>query len=117
VGITAPERVRLGDSAWSIWRDVAVRGAGFPARLVLALRDPALAAAADAASDAGDARYQDAYATGVERLSAAVRATAADPRFREAIAWQNPALIPTCLDKVLGGEPRNKRGRDHQSCR
>lgn len=112
--MTAPERVRLGGSAWSIWPDVAVRGAGFPARLVLALCDPELAAAADAASDAGDARYQDAYAAGVERLSAAVRATAADPRFREAIAWQNPALIPTCLDKVLGGEPRNKRGRDHQ---
>ena len=114
MAVSAPERVRLGSSAWSIWPDVAVRGAGFPARLVLALRDPELAAAADAATGAGDARYQDAYAAGVRRLSAAVRATAADPRFREAIAWQNPALIPTCLDKALGGEPRNKRGRDHQ---
>ncbi len=112
--MTPPERIRLGDSAWSIWPDVAVRGAGFPARLVLALRDPALAAAADAAPDGAQAEYQDAYAAAVQRLSAAVRAAAADPRFREAIAWQNPALVPTCLDKIWGGEPRNARGRNHE---
>jgi hypothetical protein len=112
--VTAPDRVRLGGSAWSIWPDVAVRGAGFPARLVLSLRDPELAEAADAAADAAEDRYREVYAAAVQRLSEAVRATAADPRFREAIAWQNPALIPTCLDKVVGGEPRNSRGRDHQ---
>jgi hypothetical protein len=112
--VTAPDRIRLGGSSWSIWPDVAVRGAGFPARLVLALCDPELAAAADAATGPTEAGYRSAYADAVQRLSDAVGAIAGNPRFREAIAWQNPALVPTCLDKVLGGEPRNKRGRDHQ---
>lgn len=82
--------------------------------MVLTLVDAELAAAADAATDAGEAGYRQAYEEAVQRLSGAVRAVAGQPRFREAIAWQNPALIPTCLDKLLGGEPRNKRGRDHQ---
>ncbi|HEX8093995.1 lantibiotic dehydratase, partial [Jatrophihabitans sp.] len=112
--MTPPDRIQLGDSSWSIWPDVAVRGAGFPARLVLSLVDAELAAAADACDDATEDRYQQAHAAAVQRLSEAVRATAGDPRFREAIAWQNPALIPTCLDKVLGGEPRNARGRNHE---
>ena len=112
--MTPPEPVRLGDSAWSIWPDIAVRGAGFPARLVLTLCDPALAAAADAAPDATQPHYQDAYTAAVRRLSKAVRAVAADPRFREAVAWQNPALVPTCLDKIRAGEPRNARGRNHE---
>jgi hypothetical protein len=112
--VTTPDRIRLGDSAWSIWPDLAVRGAGFPARLVLTLRDPALAAAADAAPDAAQPSYQAAYAAAVRRLSDAVRTVAADPRFREAVAWQNPALVPTCLDKLRAGEPRNARGRNHE---
>ncbi|MEO7261465.1 MAG: lantibiotic dehydratase [Jatrophihabitantaceae bacterium] len=112
--MTRPDRIPLGDSAWSIWPDIAVRGAGFPARLMLALRDPALAAAADAAPDEKQSDYQDAYAAAVQRLSEAVRALAGDRRFREAIAWQNPALVPTCLDKIRGGEPRNARGRNHE---
>ncbi|MEO6504006.1 MAG: lantibiotic dehydratase [Jatrophihabitantaceae bacterium] len=112
--MTPPDRIRLGGSAWSIWPDIAVRGAGFPARLALTLRDPALAAAADAAPNAAGHEYQDAYAAAVRRLSEAVRTVAAEPRFREAIAWQNPALVPTCLDKIRGGEPRNARGRNHE---
>ena len=47
-------------------------------------------------------------------MTGALRAVAADPRFREAVAWQNPALLPSCLDRVAAGEPRNHRGRDHQ---
>ncbi|HST47705.1 lantibiotic dehydratase [Jatrophihabitans sp.] len=112
--MTAPDRIRLGTSAWSIWPDLAVRGAGFPARLVLALHDPELSAATDAATDPAEEGYQQAYAGAVQRLSAALRTVAVDPRFREAVAWQNPALLPTCLDKVAAGEPRNHRGRDHQ---
>ncbi|HEY0166877.1 MAG TPA: lantibiotic dehydratase [Jatrophihabitans sp.] len=112
--MTPSDRIPLGDSAWSIWPDIAVRGAGFPARLALTLRDPSLAAAADAASDDKQAAYQDAYAAAVRRLSQAVRALANDQRFREAIAWQNPALVPACLDKIARGEPRNARGRNHE---
>ncbi len=91
-----------------------MRGAGFPARLILALHDADLAAAADAATGPDEQAYQQAFADAVRRLSAELRAVAADPRFREAVAWQNPALLPTCLDKVAAGEPRNHRGRDHQ---
>ncbi|MBV9821370.1 MAG: lantibiotic dehydratase, partial [Actinobacteria bacterium] len=106
-----PDRIRLGRSAWSIWPELAVRGAGFPARLVLDLRDEQLAAAADQAEQAD---YRQVFAEAVERMTGALRAVAAEPRFREAVAWQNPALLPTCLDRVAAGEPRNHRGRDHQ---
>ncbi|MCB9419970.1 MAG: lantibiotic dehydratase [Ardenticatenaceae bacterium] len=42
----------LSDSPWALWRDVCVRGAGFPAQDVLKLAVPACAAAADALTDA-----------------------------------------------------------------
>jgi hypothetical protein len=108
---------RLGDTAWVLWRDAAVRGAGFPAGQVHAMCDDELAAAADAldddAPDTGE-RYARSYAAATERLSAAVRRTAADDRFREAVTWQNPQLLPNCLDRVLAGTRRNRRGRYHE---
>jgi hypothetical protein len=118
--------VPLGRTGWSMWRECALRSAGFPAVGLLAVCDADLARAVDeagveadagagagAAETGGDGRaaYQEATA----RLSAAVARIAADPVFREAVAWQNPALIGTCLDKLVRGEPRNVRGRQHES--
>ncbi len=42
----------LGDSPWALWRDVCIRGAGFPAQDVLKLAVPTCATAADALADA-----------------------------------------------------------------
>ena len=107
----------LGDSGWTLWRDAALRGTGFPARRFLEICDDELAAAADACDDAlptGREHYLKVYGEAVGRLTAAVRRIAAEDRFREAVAWQNPALLHDCLDKTVAGEPRTVRGRNHE---
>jgi len=98
--------VRLGETGWSLWREAGLRSAGFPAQMLLAITD---AEPDQAAAD------ESAYERHIERLGAAVARAAADPYFREAVAWQNPALIGTCLDKLVRGEARNVRGRLHES--
>ncbi|WP_327279582.1 lantibiotic dehydratase [Streptomyces sp. NBC_01205] len=109
--------VPLEGSDWRLWRDVAVRSAGFPAHLVGELADPALVNAADAVlrGTATRAHYDDVYRAATDRLSAAIRRTAGDPLFREAVTWQNRNLIPDVLDKAAAGEPRNARGRGHET--
>jgi len=115
-----PHLTTLGHPDWAAWRDVVLRSTGFPASVVDELTDPELAAAADAvingtgSADAGRATYHETYRAGTDRLSAAIRRVATTPRFREAIAWQNPKLIKLCLDRVAAGEPRNVRGRNHE---
>ncbi|MFH8753576.1 lantibiotic dehydratase [Streptomyces rimosus] len=114
---TGPARlVPLGASGWHLWRDVLLRGAGFPARLVTELADPALPRTADAllGGTASADAYRAAFDKAVAHLSGVIRRTAADSRFREAVAWQNQALVATCLDKAARGEPRNRRGRGHE---
>ncbi|HEX6501138.1 MAG TPA: lantibiotic dehydratase [Micromonosporaceae bacterium] len=109
--------VPLGRTRWSLWPDAALRGAGFPAERFLDICDDELATAADQWDDTQPVtreQYAKAYAAATDRLSAAVRRTAAEPTFREAVTWQNPGLIPDCLDKVVAGERRNSRGRNHE---
>ncbi|MDQ1740967.1 MAG: hypothetical protein QOE53_2619, partial [Pseudonocardiales bacterium] len=108
--------IPFGHGGWATWRDVVVRGAGFPADTVQALADPRLAAAADAAvRDSGRQQaYLEEYRSAVGRLSGAIQQLARSPRFREAVTWQNPKLIKLCLDRLAAGEPRNVRGRGHE---
>jgi hypothetical protein len=111
------ELVPLGTTRWALWRDAALRGAGFPAERILEICDGDLAEAADRLADGTPAareRYADVYAAATARLSAAIRRTAGDTAFREAVTWQNPDLVRTCLDKAAAGEPRNVRGRNHE---
>lgn len=103
--------VPLGGTGWSLWRECALRSAGFPAAGLVAVCDAEFARAVDEAADTAGAVYTEAAG----RLTAAVARIAADPAFREAVAWQNPALIGSCLDKLVRGEPRNVRGRLHES--
>jgi hypothetical protein len=110
-------RVPLGETGWSLWREGGLRSAGFPAEGLRSVCDGELARAVD---DAGGWRPDDpglrtAYEKAVARLTEAVARVADDPRFREAVAWQNPALVGSCLDKLVHGEPRNVRGRLHES--
>lgn len=115
-------RVPLGDTGWALWRDAAVRGTGFPARLVDDFCDPELAAAADATYSAGapedrgpaQADYEKAFAAAAERLTAASARLAADPAFREAVAWQNPDVVRNCLDRVAAGGARTRKNRKQE---
>ncbi|MFJ7245630.1 lantibiotic dehydratase [Kitasatospora sp. NPDC098652] len=108
--------VPLGRTGWRLWRDAVLRSAGFSAGRIRALADPELAAAADRAlaGTIGPDEYRQTYREATARLSAAVRATAGEPRFREAVTWQNRRLVADCLDKAAAGEPRNARGRSHE---
>ena len=156
---------------WALWRTAALRGAGFPAELVLGLSAPECSAAADAvlaaqqqfeaardqaleiagaeidrlaeaeawddrkplikavrklrkgkapetsegdphheavtamaaAADEVQARRADfdsAFETAVAQQADAVCEVAADPKFREAVMWQNHFAFKTSIDKV-----------------
>jgi hypothetical protein len=117
-GAGAGHLVPLGRTGWSLWREGALRSAGFPAAGLLAVCDAGLARVVDEAGSGADEVGGGGRAADLEapaRLAAAVARIAADPAFREAVAWQNPALIESCLDKLVRGEPRNVRGRLHES--
>jgi hypothetical protein len=64
---------------WMLWRDFAVRSAGF--------RVAGL----------------DVFGPGDE--PGRLRGAARDPRFREAVTWQNPAAVANAVDKVAAGAP------------
>jgi hypothetical protein len=111
---TAPHRTPLGTSGWELWRDAALASAGFPASRMTAICDAGLAAAADelrAGSATARSRYEAAYAGARERLGAAIRETASEPRFREAVAWQKPVLLVDCLDQAAAGKLAGHRRR------
>jgi lantibiotic biosynthesis dehydratase-like protein len=114
----APHRVRLPGTAWSMWRDVAVRGAGFPADMMLAICDEPLARGADLAGEdpAGRLAYDKAYADAVGRLSRVIAGVYADPRFQEAVAWQNPGLAQFLHDHDPGPDAprRNQQQRNRE---
>ncbi|HEX6096117.1 MAG TPA: lantibiotic dehydratase, partial [Thermoanaerobaculia bacterium] len=69
------ERPELG-GGWTLWRHALVRGAGFP----FALLDEVFRA---------------------EDWESALRRVAADPRFREAVTWQNRSAVVNALDPLL----------------
>ncbi|MEU4159998.1 lantibiotic dehydratase [Actinoplanes sp. NPDC026670] len=109
--------IALGDTRWRLWRESCLRGAGFPADRLAEICDEELATAADLLDDATPGtrdQYLKVFAAAADRLTAAIRRTAGESSFREAVTWQNPALIRDCLDKAVAGEPRNVRGRGHE---
>jgi len=64
-------RVPLGETTWSMWRDVCLRSAGFPADMVLAICDEALARSADQRSaDQTSADQRSADQTSADQRSA-----------------------------------------------
>ena len=113
----AGHRVGLGGTAWSVWRDVALRGAGLPADMVLALCDEPLARSADlaGADPAGRLAYDQVYGDAAGRLSRAIAGTYADPVFREALTWQNPGLAQFLHDHDAGpGAARRSKQRQRE---
>ena len=64
---------------WLLWRDFAVRSAGFPVSGL------------------------DAFGPGDE--SGRLQQVARNPRFQEAVTWQNPAALENAVLKVAAGNP------------
>ncbi|MFR9777626.1 lantibiotic dehydratase [Micromonospora sp. MS34] len=107
----------LGDTGWSVWRDVVLRTAGFPATGLDRFAAPEVAAVADAllagddSPEVLDKALRDAFA----ESSAVLGEIAADPLFREAVTWQNPDML-FALDGLLRTDPaaRNTRRRKRE---
>jgi len=64
---------------WALWRDIAVRSAGFP--------------------------VSGLEVFGSQDEPAGLRAVASDPSFREAVTWQNRAAMRNAVGKVAAGSP------------
>jgi hypothetical protein len=74
---------------WTLWRDFAVRSAGFPV------------AGLDVIGP-GDARGR-------------LRNAARDRRFREAVIWQNPTAVANAVDKVaVAASTKPSRARQRE---
>lgn len=117
----------LGDGTWSIWKQAVLRGAGFPIDLIRSVAIPALATTADRAleqngnqpvSGPGKSAFDSFFAMfdrQVQDSSSQLAISVARPDFREAIIWQNAAIVATCLDKFDSSEPRNNRLRKREA--
>lgn len=111
--------VPLGDTGWSVWRDVLLRGAGFPVDGLARFAAPDCAATADRhlAGEVTEDVFRKAHRQAVDDAAANVCAIAADPLFREAVAWQNPGVL-VALDGLVAagpGGPRNVRRREREN--
>jgi hypothetical protein len=102
-----PDRIRLGDSSWLLWRAVLLRSAGF------SFDDLADAIQPGLEPEAGDEEWQAAIAAGVDRALALAR----DDRHRMALVWQNPAVLDLVVDRLAPAAQarRNvrRRGAEH----
>jgi hypothetical protein len=107
----ASHLVPLEGSGWHVWREFVLRSAGFPADDVLLLSAPELAEAAARSWDCpeGLAAYRQDWDRWQPVLHQRLRELAADPRFREALAWQNPAMVFNAVDKVRSPRVPGKR--------
>jgi hypothetical protein len=105
----------LPGTGWGVWRDGLLRSAGFPVDVLESFAAPECATAADAFLDG--AVESDAFAAAFDaattKLGQAVYDISADPRFREAVVWQNPNALngPTGVLRDGPAAPRNERRR------
>lgn len=111
--------IPLGGTGWSVWRDVLLRSAGFPADGLDRFAAPDCAAVADRhlAGEADLDEFAAAYERASQSSAIEVCAVAADPLFREAVAWQNPEILVALDGLVKAGPhgPRNVRRRGREN--
>lgn len=109
---------------WSVWRDLVLRTAGLEFDLLDGLGDPLLAALADEvnadpAAPEPRARYDAEFGLAGRRLGHALHRLGADPRIREALAWQNPGALRNGVDPLLRRDPdvvsRATKHRQHEA--
>src|SRR5262245_22708505 len=101
VPLPAPDGL---DEVFGVWPWASIRGAGFPARAVEVMVGPETAAAIDRTiADGSDDRapVKAAFAHESQLISERLRALASDPRFREAVTWQNRHALTTGLDSFV----------------
>ncbi|MEU7908334.1 lantibiotic dehydratase [Actinoplanes sp. NPDC049118] len=106
-----PENVLLPGGRWRLWEHFALRGPGFPAHGVLRMAPDGLATEADKFGP-DDQRSGPEWAGFLERFDEAavetarlLQAVAAEPRFRAAVAWQNPTVLRTGIAPFLNWTP------------
>lgn len=94
--------VPLGATGWDVWQDAVLRMAGFPADGLAKFTSPALAEAADAGLDAspgglppGEIReaFEKLLADEWQQCVEQAAEIAGQPRFVEAVTWQNPSAL------------------------
>lgn len=102
--------VRLVDDWW-LWRESAVRAAGFPFAALHGLGQPHLAARVDAQ----DAEFRSLFEAAVSASCAALAEIVDGDAFRTALLWQNRVAVDEVLETFLAtwrsGAPRNARQR------
>ncbi|GGQ08058.1 lantibiotic dehydratase [Streptomyces roseolilacinus] len=106
-----PETVHLPVGGWRLWEHFALRGPGFPAAGVLRLAPPGLAEAADKFTPGEEPAgpewraFTEDFDEGAVRTARLLQEIAASPRFRAAVAWQNPAVLRTGVAPFLAWTP------------
>ncbi|WFE40019.1 lantibiotic dehydratase [Micromonospora sp. WMMD998] len=102
----------LGTTGWSVWRDVVLRTAGFPAAGLDRFAAPDCASAADAllAGASSPEMFDKTLREALLDSSATAGDLAADPLVREAVTWQNPDML-IALDGLLRTDPRVRNVR------
>jgi hypothetical protein len=93
-----------------LWRDVCLRGTGFPSRMVLGTAASGCVRLIDAAleherrgapiAESRDA-LQVAFDEDRQRIGEFLREVARTPRFREAVLWQNRTVVHTGIEPLL----------------
>jgi amino acid adenylation domain-containing protein len=70
--------------------------------------------AAAAALDEARMAYAAAFADATEHVSGALRDVALDPKFREAVAWQNPRALHTAVDSLAAASTPRRNSQYRQ---
>src|SRR5450755_4034002 len=104
--------IPLPGTEWTVWRDAVLRSAGFPAAGLDRFAAPECAAVADAFLDgrASEQELESAHGAALADASKCAADIAADPLFREAVTWQNPAMVPA-LASVHEGAATAEAGK------
>jgi len=119
------ELLEIDGGRWRVWRGAVLRGAGFPVRLVSDLADPDLAAAADAilVDTGGQPRpgspstlaFAEQFERSADAVARSIRLASTDALLREAVLWQNPALIDSLLDRFDPAAGRGAKQRKRET--
>ncbi|MFJ6022961.1 lantibiotic dehydratase, partial [Nocardiopsis alba] len=93
-----------------------LRSAGLPTSDLDPITDPEIAHQADRHNnhETSPEDYEKAFTEAEHRLTRATATLAQHPTLRSAIAWQNPRLLPTALDRIDPGNPRNSKTRERE---
>lgn len=118
-----PNRAPLAPG-WFLWRQLALRSAGFPASLSGRLQHPRLTDAVDAwidrEKDSGPAalderaQLQTLFDNAEIKTASFLREMAQTPKFIEAVSWQNPRTIRYIGDSLLNKSVTQRNSKIRQ---